>query len=171
MITVRNTAILLSWNFLLSLYYFQESLFYRHNPLKLLWWLSLIYWQKYATIHSECKKCRLLVGVRGVCIYSLVIDASIQLIFWSPALWKRGLLHLLKVSTYVNLHSSRRLTRAETFRYIKSFCLSKNHSTSWFSKLFDKIESMDPLILHDALLGVMYREDALSPLYGTHTST
>ena len=49
-ITLRNIAIFLLLNILLSRSYFQESLFYRDSPLKLSRYLSRISWQKYATI-------------------------------------------------------------------------------------------------------------------------
>ena len=47
-----------------------------------------------------------------------------------------GLMDLRKVSTHVSLRSPRRLTWAETFRYLFFFSMSKDCSSSRFSQLF-----------------------------------
>ena len=68
-----------------------------------------------------------------------------------------------KVSTNVSLRSPRRLTWVETFRFIKIFCMSRDHSISRLSRLFDKMNSMG-LQAGDVLLGIIHRRDTFSPL-------
>ena len=67
-----------------------------------------------------------------------------------------GLMHLRKISTHVSLRRLRRLTWADTFRYLFIFCMSKNHSASRFSRLFDKYR-----ICHELTVEIEFIERVL----------
>ena len=55
---------------------------------------------------------------------------------------KVGLLHLRKLSTHVSQRSLRRLTWAETFRYLLIFWVSKDNYISRFRQVLDEIDCL-----------------------------
>ena len=73
-------------------------------------------------------------------------------------------MHLRKVSANVSLRSPRRLKWAETFRYFSNFCMSKYHSTTWLSRLYDETK------LGEVCAGIVHSGDALSPLLSENGS-
>ena len=82
------------------------------------------------------------------CISLVVSVAKSGPFYMIRALWKEGLMHLRKVSAHVSL---RRLTWAETFRYVRISCVSKDNSNAaWFSQSFDKMDFYGSIIINNS---------------------
>ena len=84
----------------------------------------------------------------------------------NSALGKEVLMRLRKVSSHVSLRNTRRLTWAETFRFVLTFCLSKEQWSLCYDSVvffYNKMDCMDSLLCDD-LSTIMHSEDTLSPL-------